>query len=499
MFERFFNFFRRGGAKLGMVEHLNNITDHQKIGVKQIEYTRIAENERIYGAKFKNVEYINSHGVSTERPFKSINVAKIVARKMAKLVFNEGVSIDIEQEAENDFIQDVFNDSRFIKNFGEQLEAGYAIGGLVLRPYVDTSTGKVKISFVQADSFYPLETNTNDITEGAIAHRTVVTEGKKTFYYTLLEFHEWNGRNYQISNELYQSEYAGVVGVKVPLTTLDKYAELEEVVELENFTRPVFVYIKLAGRNNIDLDSPLSLGIIDNSKKQFIDINEKYDQFMWEVSEAGRKIIASDEFFKVRYDGNGKRVENFDNKTSVFHKMRTDDPTLSEFSPALRQEQFIETINFILRIIELQTGLSSGTFSFDGQSVKTATEVVSENSETYATRSDNILIVEQALKELIITIFDLAAAYELHPLPEKLDINIDFDDGVFQSQESKLEYYGKATTYQLIPKVISMQRMYGISEDEAGEWLKMINAETMGADPLAKDQQVEETLFGEEE
>src|SRR5699024_8235299 len=200
----------------------------------------------------------------------------------------------------------------------------------------------------------------------------------KTFYYTLLEFHEWNGRNYQISNELYQSEYAGVVGVKVPLTTLDKYAELEEVVELENFTRPVFVYIKLAGRNNIDLDSPLSLGIIDNSKKQFIDINEKYDQFMWEVSEAGRKIIASDEFFKVRYDGNGKRVENFDNKTSVFHKMRTDDPTLREFSPALRQEQFIETINFILRIIELQTGLSSGTFSFDGQSVKTATEVVSE-------------------------------------------------------------------------------------------------------------------------
>ena len=327
----------------------------------------------------------------------------------------------------------------------------------------------------------------------------MVTEGKKTFYYTLLEFHEWNGRNYQISNELYQSEYTGVVGVKVPLATLDKYAELEEVVELENFTRPVFVYIKLAGRNNIDLDSPLSLGIIDNSKKQFIDINEKYDQFMWEVSEAGRKIIASDEFFKVRYDGNGKRVENFDNKTSVFHKMRTDEPTLSEFSPALRQEQFIGTINFILRIIELQTGLSSGTFSFDGQSVKTATEVVSENSETYATRSDNILIVEQALKELIITIFDLAAAYELYPLPEKLDINIDFDDGVFQSQESKLEYYGKATTYQLIPKIISMQRMYGISKDEAGEWLKMINAETMGADPLAKDQQVEETLFGEEE
>lgn len=499
MFERFFNFFRRGGAKLGMVEKLNHITDHNKIGVKQSEYSRIAENERIYGNKFKDVEYINSHGRLTQRPFKSINVSKIVARKMAKLVFNEGVSIGIENAADNKFIQDIFDDSRFIKNFGEQLEAGYAIGGLVLRPYVDTSTGKIKISFIQADNFYPLETNTNEITEGAIAHKTVVTEGKKTYYYTLLEFHEWNGHDYQITNELYQSESDDITGIKVPLATLDKYADLEEVVELQNFTRPVFVYIKLAGRNNIDLDSPLSLGIIDNSKKQLIDINEKYDQFMWEVSEAGRKIVASDEFFKVRYDNNGRKLESFDQRTSVFHRMRNDEPSIDEFSPALRQDQFIETINFILRIIELQTGLSSGTFSFDGQSVKTATEVVSENSETYATRSDNILIVEQALKELIITIFDLAAAYDLHKLPQKLDINIDFDDGVFQSQESKLDYYGKATTYQLMPKTISMQKMYGISENEAIRWLKMINAEMVGADPLEQEQQTSDNLIGKEE
>lgn len=477
LFERLMNFFRRKGGEMGMVDSLERITDHSKIGVDKEEYARIADNMRIYAGHYDDVVYINSNGREVSRPFKPLNIAKIVSRKMAKLVFNEGVTISVDNEADDAFIQDVFNENRFTKNFGEQLEAGFAIGGLVLRPYYDANTEQIKISFVQADSFFPLQSSSNDISEGAIAHRTAVAEGKKNLYYTLLEFHEWSNGDYVISNELYQSERKESVGVRVPLSTLEKYEDLEDEITLENFHRPSFVYIKMAGRNNIDLNSPLSLGVIDNSKKQIIDINEKYDQFMWEISEAGRKIIASDEFFKVRFDSHGHPMKNFDDKTSVFHKLRSDDMTLEEFSPNLRQEQFIESINFILRIIELQTGLSVGTFSFDGQSVKTATEVVSENSETYATRSDNVIIIQEALTELIISIFDLAEAYGLYNRSEDSEIMINFDDGVFQSQDSKLEFYGKAKSYDLIPKSIAMQRVFNISEEEANKWLDTMTDE----------------------
>ncbi|MGG6942821.1 UNVERIFIED_CONTAM: poly(3-hydroxybutyrate) depolymerase, partial [Pseudomonas aeruginosa] len=175
-----------------------------------------------------------------------------------------------------------------------------------------------------------------------------------------------------IRNELYRSEEQSQTGVRVPLPTLDKYKELKEESALVGFTRPLFVYIKLAGKNNIDIDSPLSLGIIDNAKRQLIDINEKYDEFMNEVEEARRKILASDHFFKVRYDEKGNPIKRFDSKTSVYQRLKSDEPFISEFVPTLRSQEFIETINFILRIVELQTGFSSGTFSFDGQSVKTA-------------------------------------------------------------------------------------------------------------------------------
>lgn len=499
MFERLKTLFRIGGAKVGVVQTLNDITDHPKVSVNSKEFDRIRDNRKIYRNVYSDVSYFNSEGLLTTRPFHSLNVSKVVSRKLSKLVFNDGCDISVDNEEADKFLQEVFNDNKFRKNFGEELEAGYAIGGLALRPYVDTNTGKIKISYCRADTFYPLESNTNDISEAAIATVTQQTEGQTTIYYTLLEFHEWENGTYFIRNELYRSEEQSQVGVKVSLKTLDKYKDLQEEVAMPGFSRPLFVYIKLAGKNNLDLNSPLSLGVIDNAKRQLKDINEKYDEFMWEIEEGKRKILASDHFFKVRYDEKGNPVKRFDSKTGVFQRLKSDEPFIDEFSPSLRSKEFIDSINFILRIIELQTGFSSGTFSFDGKSVKTATEIISENSETFSTRSDNVLIVEEALKELIITIFELAAAYELFPTTENLGINIDFDDGVFQSQDEKADYYSKLITAGLTSKLSAIQKLTGVTEKEAMKIVYEIRAENLEMDYATQEENSARNQLGDDE
>lgn len=499
MFEKLKALFKIGGAKIGMVETLNSITDHPKIAMDSSELERIRDNKTIYKNIYGNVSYINSDGKEQQRPFHSLNVSKVVARKLSKLVFNDGCNISLDDDEADKFLQSVFADNKFRKNFGEELEAGYAIGGLALRPYVDTSTNKIKISFCRADTFFPLQSNTNDISEAAIVTKSQQAEGQKTIYYTLIEFHEWENETYVIRNELYRSEQQSQVGVRIPLSYLDKYNDLSEETVLEGFSRPLFVYIKLAGKNNIDLDSPLSLGIIDNAKRQIKDINEKYDEFMWEIEEGRRKILASDHFFKVKYDNNGLPIKRFDSKTSVFQHLKSDEPFINEFVPSLRSAEFIESINFILRIIEIQTGFSSGTFSFDGQSVKTATEIISENSETFSTRSDNVLIVEEALKELITTIFELASAYGLFNPAKDFGMNIDFDDGVFQSQDAKADYYSKLLTAGLTSKLTAIQKLTGVTEKEAKKIVYEIRAETLEMDYSEHEQNILEGQLGSEE
>lgn len=499
MFEKIKNWFKKGGVKLGMVEELKDITEHPRIAIDKGEHERIRDNIKHYKSEYGKVNYIDFEGTQRERDFHSLNMPKILGRKMSKLVFNEGVDIGINDDKKADeFINEIFDHTKFRKNFGEELEAGYAIGGLVLRPYYDPGLNQIKISYARAGSFFPLNSTSNDISEMVFETTTTVAEGDKKVFYTLLEFHLWENGNYVIENELYRSEDRDKMGYRVNLKSLNKYKNLQNRSVLKNFTRPLFVHIKLAGKNNKNLHSPLSLGIIDNSKRQIKDINEKYDEFMWEVEKASRKVIGSEMFFRTKMV-NGRPKKVFETDTDLYRKLRTDEPFLEDFSPDLRSQEYIETINFILRIIEIQTGFSSGTFSFDGQSVKTATEIISENSETYSTRSDNVLIVEEALKELIISIFELAHSVNLFTNPHKLDIRIDFDDGVFQSQEAKLEYYGKATTMELMPKFKAIEQLFKVSEKEAIQWVKAIFNEQMGQDPMEQESEQEMNLFGETE
>ena len=497
MLEKIKNWFKKGGVKLGMVEELKDITEHPKIAISKDEVNRIRDNIKHYQSSYDNVQYTNSEGKSREREFHSLQVPKILARKLSKLVFNEGVEIAINDDKDaHKFIQETFEHTKFRKNFGEELEAGYAIGGLVLRPYYDPGLNQIKISYARAGSFFPLSSSSNDISEMAFTTVTTATENEKKVLYTLLELHYWENGNYIIENELYRSENRDKLGYKVGLKSLDKYKGLQPKSVLKNFTRPLFVHIKLAGKNNKNLHSPLSLGIIDNSKRQIKDINEKYDQFMWEVKQAERKIIASDHFFKTRFDHNGRPRQQFDSDTTAYRMVKSDEPNINEFVPSLRTGEFTQTINFILQIIELQTGFSAGTFSFDGKSVKTATEIISENSETYSTRSDNVLIVEEALKELVVSIFELAHANKLFTKPSKLDILIDFDDGVFQSQDDKLTFYGRSATLELMPKAIAMQRIYGISEKESEKWVKAIAVEQGLSDPAEFENEHDANMFG---
>ena len=146
-----------------------------------------------------------------------------------------------------------------------------------MRPYVDED--RVRVSFVQAPVFLPLQSNTQDVSSAAIVTKTLKTEGQKVKYYSLIEFHEWSKETYTISNELYESESKTRIGQRVPLSML--YDDLEETVTLNGLTRPLFTYLKPTGMNNKDINSPLGLSIFDNAKTTMDFINTTYDEFMW--------------------------------------------------------------------------------------------------------------------------------------------------------------------------------------------------------------------------
>lgn len=515
--QRIKNLFKKGGYAL-TGQTLKSINDHPKINIDPSELARIQENFRQYSNDYSQVEYLNSMGELQKRDYMTINMRKISASYLAGLVFNEQCDIYVSDATKDDnkqnsfknahdFITHVFDHNKFKENLSEYLEPAFATGGLAVRPYFDKNTGEIEFSWALANAFFPLRSNSNGISEGVFKSVTTKVENGKMIYYTLLEFHEWerdeNGDDlYVITNELYKSETEGEIGKRIPLNEV--YEGLEEKTYIKGFTRPQFTYLKPAGFNNINPHSPLGLGICDNSNSTLKKINDTYDQFWWEIKMGQRTVIVSDHMLQLMPDESGNPpVQVFDPDVNVYKAMRmgSDEEFVKDVTHDIRTEQYISAINQTLKTLEMELKFSPGTFTFDGKSVKTATEIVSENSLTFRTRNDHVKKVEEFIKNVVISVLELAKFYKLYKgeIPSKEHIGVDFDDGVFQDREALLKFYGQAKTFGFISTVEAIQRVFKVPKETAVEWYKEILKEQTETDPTFIADKRQRVMFGEVE
>ena len=83
------NFLTKGGVKLGMIKSLNQITDDDRVAIKQTEYNRIQLAKKYYRDDLPLVHYRNSYGVKRHRKMNTLNVTKLASKRLASIIFNE--------------------------------------------------------------------------------------------------------------------------------------------------------------------------------------------------------------------------------------------------------------------------------------------------------------------------------------------------------------------------------------------------------------------------
>lgn len=495
------NFFTRSKYVM-TTQNLTNITDHPKIAVSSTEYNRIRENLKYYAGHYPQIEYIDSNGTPQKRAFNHLPIGRTAAKKIASLVFNEQAEIKVDDSEADKFVQQQLQNDRFVKNFERYLESGLALGGLAMRPYVDRD--KVRVSFIQAPVFLPLQSNAQDVSSAAIITKTTKSEGNKQKFYTLIELHEWGKDDkYTVTNELYKSDNQNVVGSRVPLS--DLYEDLEEVVDLNGLSRPLFTYLKTPGMNNKDINSAIGLSIFDNAKTTMDFLNTTYDEFMWEIKMGQRRVAVPSQMIKVEYNQEGESVtvkREFEAGRNVYEQIDSGDMDkgvgITDLTTPIRSDDYIKAINKILAIFEMQIGVSSGTFTFDGKSLKTATEVVSENSDTYQMRNSIVSLVEQSIKELVVSICELGALYDLYsgPIPTLENVTVSLDDGVFTDKNTQLEYYTKALASGLVSREYAIEKALGFSKEEAKKMAEAVRKEAV-ADVGSVRSQTDVDIYGE--
>jgi A118 family predicted phage portal protein len=138
-------------------------------------------------------------------------------------------------------------------------------------------------------------------------------------------------------------------------------------------------------------------------------------------------------------------------------------PTAIDFD--LRIAEITQTINTLLAILSKQSGCSDSFLSLDGKSMKTATEVISENSKTFRMKKN----IENSLTYTILNFLDSLKIIgaECGIKTTNMEYYIDWDDSVIEDRNSRANYWNtrvQAGTGLLEDALIELD---GLSEEEA--------------------------------
>lgn len=480
---------------MGLLKSVEKITDHKDISLNEEMFQKIDEwkalykgyHEPMHKVRYKTIE----DGWQT-RKMDTLMVPKVASEEMASLVYNEKCEISIDNDAVSELINEVFKGNKFDKKFQDFIEYSFAHGGMVIKPYIEN--GKIMLSFVTADSFIPVSWKNDSIYEAVFPFEFRKRDKK----YTHLEWHLWENGVYVVRNEVYESQNGDDLGIKVSLE--DHFPELEEEVHIDGLKRSIFSYFKPNSANNIDTQSPLGISLYANAYDTIKAIDTAFDSFIREFRLGKKRILVPEAMIRTVVDENGEIQRYFDASDETYEAFSgdMDDTEIKDASVELRVDEHTKAINALLNLFAMQTGFSSGTFTFDGESMKTATEVVSEQSKTFKSKQSHEIIIEAALQELIGSIVAMAELYGIIRVSGEYEVTVTFDDSIAEDKSAEIDKQSQMVLNGLQSKKRAIIKIHGVTEDEAIEILQEI-AEEEGKTQEEEEDELDSILFGEGE
>lgn len=404
-------------------------------------------------------KYATLTGRIQKRDRKQFKGAKMVSKEFTDLMFSESPIIKASPD-----LQAILDRSGWDKNNTPFIEKVLALGGGAYKLYSKDS--ELYIDYVTADRFVPVSWSENGIYEADFLDYKY--KDKKKFL--RVEKHRKEEGGYRILQEFYQ------IGDNKMLTKATPAAagysipedEMEGVfIPTEN---PLFSYIKLPMANNFDFDSPLGISVYGNSVDTLEGLDVAFDAFQQEITLGKKRIIVpTSAVRKVVDPETGDKKQYFDPSDEIYQAFDTDDKEnlkIMDNSVVLRISEIRDAIQTYLDILSIQVGFSAGYLTFDGASgVKTATEVISDNSKTYKTKVG----LENAL---LSSYLDLVQAIEGVSGIFKItvgDHSYEFQDSIIEDRDSKTNYWTERLDAGTITLEEFLMKVDGLTETEANK------------------------------
>lgn len=405
----------------------------------------------------------------------TMNMPKKLCEDLTKLLWTEKTQINLSNKNATKKLWEVLDskENAFTVNLPIFIEKMLALGNGATVEYKDENNNTI-IDYIDGDVIIPYKFTNGYITGMITISRFIKENGKNKVYYTHITYHEYVNGKYIKLNELYKSNTDTTLGKQLNFN--DAFPNVKES-EIKMTSNPYFQIWKPNLANNFDTNSPLGISIFANSIDRFKSIDVKYDSFYNEFILGKKRILVDQSAMKGGMEtdeqGNPRFVQYFDKNDKVYVGINAEmKEPVKEIDFKLRYQEHIDSINAELNWLTESVGLGSNYYKFDGTGVKTATEVISENSEAFRTKQHYQIVVNDCVYDLV------KAVCELEGIKTN-KITITPDDSIIEDKNAEATRAQIEVTQGLRSRKSYLMDIKGMSEEEAEEELEKIQEEKM--------------------
>lgn len=349
-------------------------------------------------------------------------IAYTVVNKLTKTAFGE-----YKASSKDGFAQDVL--TALDRRRKQAMQMALVGGEAFIKPF--PFNGGFSFSVVSRDNVLVFGRDAEGTpTDIGTAERTVAGSS----YYTLLERRAVDARGYlTIRNMLYRSEMSQTLGQKVSLNSLEQYAALPE-----EYTYPVPLHslgmarMKTPVENCVDGTKDgvsvyaAAVGLIRNIDRNEAQINGEFER--------GKSRIFVDETLLRNREGHRALTDSVFVGAPLDYQ---DGGKITIFSPALREQSFLNRKREYLRNVENIIGIKRGLLSEVEAVERTAKEVTSSEGDYNLTIIDVQAMWTDAVLEALRLCGLLGKLYRVPGAHEaaKDAVVLDYGNGVLYDEE----------------------------------------------------------------
>lgn len=435
---------------------MNIFNYFSKKGIDTVDvsfYRKIAEWESWYEGNVRGFQFYKIYtgqGNYQRRRRKSLGMAKKVCEDIADLLLNERVRITVDDDATGKFVNSILTAVRFPVLGNEYQERKASVGTVAYIPYLydiqldgggRVEKARIGMNYVTADNIYPITWENGEIREVAFTFPKTVNRRK----YIHVQFHQLEGGEYVITNTVLETRAGSQEGTELRPEEWEKlkpFAGLAPKINTGS-DKPQFVIDRLNLVNNADTDktNPMGIALFANEIDILKKLDTEYDSYSSEFELGRKRIFVSPTLMKSR---NGNMA--FDPEDAVFYSLPEDysaageekDRLIHEINMDLRTDEHQKAINDDLNYLSARIGFGTDYYEFNhvGVQAKTATEVISENSDLYRTIRKHEIVLNDVLKELVKIIIRLGITAG-NVLKEDAEVIVDFDDSIIEDKTAE--------------------------------------------------------------